>query len=782
MDYQLDLEYESESHLSPSKSGKLFPKIKLVPKGMDPKVVLQRLSDSDIAMINNNEDEMHQSLICDNCEQFFDTARALRQHKKTCHSKNTEKSSPKVKDSKEAFDDVPEHEFIYSNPVNGKDMNRWIVTLVIPPYTYTRVRQNLERGTADFSCNGCRNVTKKHSYCATAKLVEVDDEGKQIYRLISAKQEHECQPSPVNHLHTKFLHSMQRAIVKYSQKKLSEIYQIVKDHFCESLEDWMKKMFLAEVKPSQLFNNTYSLMRANLGLSNGKNSLEDSDINTNKLKSVEVSNNVLKQESQKDEMKEESELMGDVQDNSPLQNVQENSDEVDVPEHQFIYKTPNRGDNLTTWIATLVIPPYTFARNKQMEENRTATFSCNGCKNDKNHATAELVEIVDDGRSLYRLISYNRKHDCQPSPVNHLHAIFLHNLQNAFIKDPQKKLSITYQIVKDHLCLSLDNKMQRMFLAEVRPCLSFRKCLSYIKSDLRSGKREPSLYVGAITPIKNSTELELLIQNLPDEVKEESEEVLDTDTKEHPSPRTFHKSNFLEEFEAGDNVPKHQFIYSTPNSGKWITKLIVTLIIPPYTYTVKEKKNECITFVCNGCKNMQLTYAKAKLVEVGDEENPRYNLVSADQNHICQPSSVNHLHNIFMHHLRLAIVNDPLKKMRDTYNNVRDEFCSSLEEEMKQQFLTEIRPYDFMRSLLTKLRDNFGLSPDQADLYSRKPRFWQCDMCDFVTKSYKAYKNHKRSEHRGIKPYQCTTCGKFFSSKSILKSHEASGHVQMKGE
>ena len=133
-----------------------------------------------------------------------------------------------------------------------------------------------------------------------------------------------------------------------------------------------------------------------------------------------------------------------------------------------------------------------------------------------------------------------------------------------------------------------------------------------------------------------------------------------------------------------------------------------------------------------------------------------------------------------MHHLRLSIVKDPKRKISETYKTVRDELCASLEEGMKQQFLDEVKSYPNLKSTLARLRDNFA--PDQTRQSPSKPQLWQCDMCDFDTKLYKQFKNHKRSEHRGIKPYQCTTCGKFFSSKSILKSHEASGHVQMKGE
>ena len=124
-----------------------------------------------------------------------------------------------------------------------------------------------------FACNGCQNLPKRHLTSAKAELVEVDDEGRQKYRLITANQNHECQPSPVNHLHTKFLHNMQHAIMKDPQKKLFEIYQTEKNRLCEPLEERMKKMFLAEVKPYRLFNTCYSNIRANLGLTKSKDSL-----------------------------------------------------------------------------------------------------------------------------------------------------------------------------------------------------------------------------------------------------------------------------------------------------------------------------------------------------------------------------------------------------------------------------------------------------------------------------------------------------------------------------
>ena len=209
----------------------------------------------------------------------------------------------------------------------------------------------------------------------------------------------------------------------------------------------------------------------------------------------------------------------------------------------------------------------------------------------------------------------------------------------------------------------------------------------------------------------------------------------------------------------------------------------VTLIIPPYTYALKDTKKGFVTFECNGCKNMpdkQSTFATVKMVEYDAEGNPRYNLVSADQNHICKPSPVNHLHKIFMHHLRLSSIKDPKKKISEIYKTVRDELCASLEEGMKKQFLDEVKPYHNFDSTLARLRDTFA--PDQTRLYPSKPRLWQCDMCDFDTKLYKEYKNHKRSEHKGKKPYQCLSCGKLFSSKDRLRSHEKSGHIQMKGK
>ena len=180
MDYQSELDYESESHLSPSKSEQFSPKINLVPKDMDPKVVLQRLTDSDMAMINNNEEQMHQSLMCDNCEEFFDTSRVLRQHKKTCDSQSIASPISQSKDSIGTYD-VPEHEFIYSNPTQGNNMNRWIVTLVIPPYTFSRHSQTKEKGTAKFLCNGCQSLPKRHSTSATAEMTNVDEEGRQKY-------------------------------------------------------------------------------------------------------------------------------------------------------------------------------------------------------------------------------------------------------------------------------------------------------------------------------------------------------------------------------------------------------------------------------------------------------------------------------------------------------------------------------------------------------------------------------------------------------------------------
>ena len=135
-----------------------------------------------------------------------------------------------------------------------------------------------------------------------------------------------------------------------------------------------------------------------------------------------------------------------------------------------------------------------------------------------------------------------------------------------------------------------------------------------------------------------------------------------------------------------------------------------------------------------------------------------------------------------MHHLRLAIVKDPKKKLSDTYKTVREELCASLEEGMKQQFLEEVKPYHNVDSSLARLRDTFA--PDQTKQSPSKPRLWQCDMCDFVTKLYKDYKDHKRSEHKGKKPFQCQSCGKLFLSKNRLQAHEKSchGHIQMKGE
>ena len=521
IDHVSDFEYETESHFLPLKSQQEnSSKANFVPNNMNPQVVLERLSNSDIAMINNNEEHInHQSLMCDSCEEFFDNARALRLHKKSCTSSNNSLQSTSLKNALESFN-LPEHEFIYKNPANGKDASRWFVTLIIPPYTYTKFKKDKKEGIVVFACNGCQNLPKRHLTSAKAELVEVDDEGRQKYRLITANQNHECQPSPVNHLHTKFLHNMQHAIMKDPQKKLFEIYQTEKNHLCEPLEDRMKEMFLAEVKPYRLFNTCYSNIRANLGITKSKDSLNDCDISTNKIPSMKVTNVVLEHRSQdlnnsnsdeldsnvnpqdtsmnfinsiteleQDEVKEESEELEDVEmpENLSSDNFQENVEEADskkdLPEHEFVYRYV---DQPKKWLTSLLVPPYVFLMKTEKENvGNLVYWKCKGCNSDKRGmlATSIIEQVSEDGKSHHRLISMDQNHSCQlPSPVNHLRTKFHCLIRTAIYENADKTLPTRqiYDQVMNEICDSLDPEKKELFLNQATS-ISYARMASKLK-------------------------------------------------------------------------------------------------------------------------------------------------------------------------------------------------------------------------------------------------------------------------------------------------------------
>ena len=262
------------------------------------------------------------------------------------------------------------------------------------------------------------------------------------------------------------------------------------------------------------------------------------------------------------------------------------------------------------------------------------------------------------------------------------------------------------------------------------------------------------------------------------DLKEMSIFITETVKKEE-SKKVFECTDDNEEMEIDPNLPEHEFVqkyipYSSKNcpkngSFRWVS----TLIVEPYVYTVIRNRDDRQDWQCSPCLTQKHRIgACSEIVGIGPNGKPKLRLKSVDTNHICNASPDNHLHTKFMNSLQNAIVQDPASNLQVLYDKFKEELCQTLDSEMRELFLSRVKPFATMSRNLYRL---------QKSLVPQQGRYrYSCELCEFQAANMDEYKTHKKKEHRGIKPHQCSTCGKVFGSKSNLATHEARGHKTFK--
>ena len=150
--------------------------------------------------------------------------------------------------------DLPEHEFyvMESEFKHGpkKGQTRFMTSLYIYPNHVYKKKNDVSSGRkARFVCNDCEALGKPVT--ALAFLIGREDNGKPLYKLDSAPNDHDhvCSPSNVRCMIAKFRKCL---IVKAEDNPLKtvlEIYEETKNKFCNELVGVEKEDFLKEMPP-----------------------------------------------------------------------------------------------------------------------------------------------------------------------------------------------------------------------------------------------------------------------------------------------------------------------------------------------------------------------------------------------------------------------------------------------------------------------------------------------------------------------------------------------------
>ena len=106
--------------------------------------------------------------------------------------------------------------------------------------------------------------------------------------------------------------------------------------------------------------------------------------------------------------------------------------------------------------------------------------------------------------------------------------------------------------------------------------------------------------------------------------------------------------------------------------------------------------------------------------------------------------------------------------------------CQSMDPALQKIFLDNVPDKTISAEMLRRLKR--GLKMGHTDKIRGNAITRKCAMCDFESLSNDEFKTHMKNMHRGMKPHQCTTCGKCFGSKARLESHESTGHLKVKGK
>jgi hypothetical protein len=149
-------------------------------------------------------------------------------------------------------DDDDDHEFIIKQVGD-----RNFVTLEVPPYLFKKKKDsNKDGGKVLFSCNGkgCQ------AYAHATKHIKED--GEVSFSLLDIPKNHNCTPSPVQHLIKRFKKRLCEAIAKEPTRSMHDIYTVLRAEFTSTMSEDMKIAFIQEIPNFESCNsNLYKLRK-----------------------------------------------------------------------------------------------------------------------------------------------------------------------------------------------------------------------------------------------------------------------------------------------------------------------------------------------------------------------------------------------------------------------------------------------------------------------------------------------------------------------------------------
>ena len=225
-------------------------------------------------------------------------------------------------------------------------------------------------------------------------------------------------------------------------------------------------------------------------------------------------------------------------------------------------------------------------------------------------------------------------------------------------------------------------------------------------------------------------------------------------------------------------LPPHEFTYRYTIDDKNDFKWVANLIIKPYVFSKKRRgRNGTWYWYCCDCRDQDCSTAAISKETLGPDGKPINELISADSNHVCNPCPSRHLKLLFRNQMNDIILQNPWMTAAELYEKTKQDICDLIDDEnVKILFLDKIPTFANMWRNINYNRNL--VHPKIVEKGSVK----KCAMCDFESFSNDEFKTHIKNMHRGIKPHQCKTCGKFFGSKARLESHESSRHLKVKGQ
>ena len=131
---------------------------------------------------------------------------------------------------------------IGSGPNAGKE--KWVSSLIIPPYTFKRKLDNKVGATVTFSCNGCESC----GVWTYAKAIKtgIDESGKPSYELKSTPTEHACAPSEVLDIATQFIQKVKEKIKVDCTRSVALAYEETKAEMTKGMSYVQRNAFHAE--------------------------------------------------------------------------------------------------------------------------------------------------------------------------------------------------------------------------------------------------------------------------------------------------------------------------------------------------------------------------------------------------------------------------------------------------------------------------------------------------------------------------------------------------------